>query len=105
MLSQRGPCIFLPEYPPPLQLRNHPADEILDPAWDGWEHDVEAVAGIAFQPVLHFIGDGFGAAGEGQAAIAAECYGQLPHGQVFAACAFQHALTAALALIGFRDVG
>ena len=46
--------------PAPLQFRDNPIDEIVEPAGKVGEHDSEAVAGLGEQPFLHLVGDGGG---------------------------------------------
>src|SRR4051794_34360422 len=69
VLAQGLALVFAAEEAPALQFRNDPVDEFVEPARDPWEHDVEAVAGIAIEPLLHLVGDGARRPDHRQAAI------------------------------------
>src|SRR4051795_4015115 len=49
--------ILGPEQPPPSQLWNDHLDEILAPTWQRGRCDVETIARIGFEPLLHGISD------------------------------------------------
>ena len=68
IFTQRPALIFAPEEPAPLQFRHHAIDEIVQPLRKIGEHDVEAVAGLADQPLFHLIGDAGRRADKGEAA-------------------------------------
>src|ERR1700722_5645407 len=68
----QGPALVLAaEQAAALQFGDDPVDELVEPTRDPWEHDVEPVAGVAVEPLLHLVGDGLRGADHRQAAIAA----------------------------------
>src|SRR6185437_734550 len=105
ILAQRPSLILVAENAAPLQFRYYLVDEVVEAGGQEREHDVEAVAAVARQPLLHLVGDPGGRAHKRQAAIAADPLGELAHGELVAGGDIDQALTAAFRGIGFGDVG
>src|SRR5271166_2828512 len=102
----QGPAfVFAAEEVAALQFGDDAVDEIVEAARDPREHDVEAVAGVAVEPLLHLVGDHLRGADKGEAAVAAGDLRQLAHRQIVAPGAFDDALAAALAGVALRDLG
>src|SRR2546430_9236203 len=94
VLAQGLAFVFAAEEVAALQFGDDLVDEIVEAAGDIGEHDVERVA---VEPLLHLVGDHFGGADHGEAAIAASDLRQLADSQIVAPGAFDDALAAALA--------
>ena len=71
VFAQGAAFVFAAEEVATLQFGDDPVDEIVETARDPREHDVEAVAGGAVEPLLHLVGDHRGRADHREAAIAA----------------------------------
>jgi hypothetical protein len=97
--------VFAAEEVAALEFGDDVVDEIVDAARDSGEHDVEAVAGVALEPLLHLVGDHLRGADHGEAAVAAGDLRQLADRQIVAPGTFDDALAAALAGIALRDLG
>src|SRR6266446_3718457 len=104
VLTQGLAFVFAAEDAAALQFGDDPVDEIVEAAGNVREHDVEAVAGVAQEPLLHLVGDRLGGADQGEAAIAAGDLGQLAHRQIVAPGAFDDPLAAALAGVALGDL-
>src|SRR5215216_5512633 len=105
ILAQGLSLVFAPEQSPPLQLRHHAVDEIVEAAGEVREHHGESIAGFRREPLLHLVGDARRRADDRQPGIAAEPLRQLPHGQLLALRQIDRALASALAGVALRDVG
>ena len=105
VVAQGLAFVFATEEVAVLQFGDDAVDEIVEAARDPREHDVEAVAGVAVEPLLHLVGDHFGGADQREAAVAAGDLGQLADRQVVAPGALDDALAAALAGVALRDLG
>ena len=103
IFAQGCTFIFTPEDAPALQFRNYLVDEIIEPAGQIRERDVEPIGAFRFQPMLHFIGNGGRRSDESQPAIAAKPLGELFDRKIFARRKLDGAGPAGLAGIGFRD--
>src|SRR5215469_10769872 len=71
ILAQGFAFVFPPKEAAPLQLRHDLVDKVVEAAGYVREHDVEPVAGVAVEPLLHLVGDHRRRADERQPAIAA----------------------------------
>src|SRR6266404_4428393 len=71
VLAQGLAFVFAAEEVAALQFGDDLVDEIVEAARDPREHDVEAVAGIAQEPLLHLVGDHLGGADQSEATVAA----------------------------------
>src|SRR5271166_4633790 len=102
----QGPAfVFAAEEVAALQFGDDAVDEIVEAARDPREHDVEAVAGVAVEPLLHLVGDHRWRADQREAAVAAGDLRQLAHRQIVAPGALDDALAAALAGVALGDLG
>ncbi len=104
VLAQGLALVFAPEDAAALQLRHHAIGEILEPAGEVGEHHGEAVGAFAREPFLHLVGDRLRRADHGEAAIAAEPLGELPHRQVLAARQLDRPLATALAGVALGNL-
>jgi hypothetical protein len=73
-----------PEEAAPPQFWDHVVDEIVEAAGHIREHDVEAVAGFAVEPLLHLVGDYRRRADQRETAMAAGDLRQLADRQIVA---------------------
>src|SRR5579864_9498560 len=84
IFAQRPAFVFAAEEAAALQLRDDPVDEIVEPAGDPREHDVEPVAGIAEKELLHLIDDRLRRPDHREPAITAGDLRQLTDRQIIA---------------------
>jgi hypothetical protein len=105
VFAQGPDVIFAAEEVAALEFGDDAVDEVVEAAGDPREHDVEAVAGGAQEPLRHLVGDHLWRADHREAAIAAGDLRQLADRQVVAAGALDDTLAAALAGVALRDLG
>jgi len=103
MLAQSGAFVFHAEEPTLLQDRHDMIHEAFEAGGEYRRHDVEAIGGAVFVPVLQCIGHLFGRASERPVpATTTEPTDQLAHGQALAPCEVHDQRIAALR--GFSEV-
>src|SRR5882757_9483148 len=59
VLPKGAPLVFRPEQPPPLELRRHQLDKILERVRYGVRQQVESVRGLSLEPLLELVDDLF----------------------------------------------
>ncbi|CAB3958132.1 hypothetical protein LMG7053_05550 [Achromobacter ruhlandii] len=106
MLAQGRTVVFRAEQAAAAQFRQRQLDEVIQPAGQPRRHDVEAVGAVLLEPLLQLVGHALRradhllvAAGPGDAQV------QLADRQVVAARQIDQQLLAALAAVGFWNVG
>src|SRR5271169_949198 len=104
ILAQRLAFVFAAEEVTALELRHHLVDEVVEAARHIGEHDVEPVAGLAVEPLLHLVGSHRRSADERQPAIAAGDLRQLADRQILAPRALDDSFAAALAGVALGDL-
>src|ERR1700731_1533880 len=82
VLAQRPAFVFLAKQVAALQLGGDHLHEILAPAWKVGRSDIEAIAGIVLEPVLHDVGDLRRCSNQTETAHAGHFLVQLPDGRL-----------------------
>src|SRR5262249_58990506 len=104
MVAQSCAFIIASKQPAPWQSRDDPLDKIVEPARQIRKHHGKAVGAFRFQPLLHFVGNGFRRADHRQSGITAKPLRELADGQVLAPAERDGALAPALGGIAFGNV-
>src|SRR6185437_7193909 len=97
IFAQRLAFIVLAEQSAALQLRDEQVNDVLQPAWKGQGHEIEAVGRAAAEPGFERIGDfGRRADDDAVAALAVNALVELADGEAFAPRQLDHHLDPAL---------